>query len=383
MDKKEYRIALVIKNDGLDYDDRVRKEILSIQKLYPNIHFKIFAMLDRNEEHEGVTSYGVPYKSIFISARNKYPSAEKIILKAWQFYRAVNKDLREYDAVWCGDYHTVIIALLFHKKPVLWDLHELPLMLLGNSLKRFVLCKVFDNCRVVVHANPQRIDYLKSINCIKQQDKHFAIRNYPNFEDIDPEYDDKYREFMTWKSDRKCVYLQGLSEDTRSPYESISAVLRTKDLLAVVVGNCEHNIIERLNKEFGDSFRERIFFVGKIPQLKIPQYSGQCDATMVFYQNVEPNNFYCEANRFYQSIIMGIPVVVGNNPPMKELVDKYGFGVSIDDDGRDISEISRGLEYVINHYNEFHTNCIKFRGNLLWENQTDSIKIITERLLKG
>ena len=57
---KERKIALVIKTEGLEYDDRVRKEILTVEKIYPNVKFKIFAMLPGNKEREGVTEYGTP-----------------------------------------------------------------------------------------------------------------------------------------------------------------------------------------------------------------------------------------------------------------------------------------------------------------------------------
>lgn len=382
MDNKDYKIALVVKNDGLEYDDRVRKEILTVQKLYPNIKFKIIAMLERNEEYEGVTSYGVPYKSVFIPARDKYPSAQKIILKAWQFYRATEKDLRNFDAVWLTNLDCVFISMFIRNKRILWDLHELPQQLMGNKIKENILKYLFKRAKVVVHANMYREKYLESIGLVTEPKKHYAIRNYPNFEDVDSEYDDKYYSFLSWKKNRRCVYLQGLFDDSRSPYESISAVLRTKELVAVVVGSCDDTVKRRLEEEYGEEFRNRILFMGRIAQLKIPQYSGQCYTTMVFYQNVEPNNYYCEANRFYQSIIMGLPVVVGDNPSMKELVDQYKFGISINDDGKDISKILKGLNQVIDNYEEFHQNCLKYRDKLLWENQYDVIKEIVEALFR-
>ena len=62
MDKnKQYKIALVLYTQGLDYDDRIRKEMLSIKSLFPNIDFKIFAVEPNNREENGVTSYGIAY----------------------------------------------------------------------------------------------------------------------------------------------------------------------------------------------------------------------------------------------------------------------------------------------------------------------------------
>lgn len=375
-------IALVIKTDGLEYDDRVRKEILSIQKLYPNITFKIFVLLPLNIEEEGITSYGVPYKSIYIPARDKYPSAQKTTLKAWQFYQAVKKEIKTYDAIWVTDVEVAFIPMLLKHKRILWDLHELPQLFLRTSLKRLMLRYIFNRCKVILHANPQREKYLESIGVIKDPSKHFSLRNYPNFEDVDTQYDSQYYSFIKWKSGRKCVYLQGLTNDCRAPFESISAVMSIPNICAVVVGGFDINIKKRLEDNYGDELHERILFVGKIPQLKIPQYIKQCFTTLVFYKNISPNNYYCEANRFYQSIILGLPVVVGNNPSMKELVNQYMFGISVEDDGKDIQKMIHGLNEIITNYDYYCQNALTNRDKLLWNNQEPVIRAIINELQK-
>lgn len=381
MDKnKQYKIAMVIRTSGLEFDDRIRKEILTIQELFPNVKFKIFPMFDDNRSEEGISSYGVPYKSVYSPARDKYAQRTHLLRKSIDFYNSVKDDLKGFDAVWCGDYHTFMIAALCGNKNLLWDLHELPSMLLGNPLKQMFLRYIFRRCKCVVHANPQRIEYLKSRGVVAEPSKHFALRNYPNFEDVDSEYDNKYHSFVEWKGGRKCVYLQGLNDDSRAAYESVKAVLSFHDLTAVVVGRFDDDSKLRLEKEYGDVLDKRIMFVGKIAQMKIPQYVKECFTTLVFYKNVRPNNWYCEANRFYQSVIMGLPVVVGNNPSMKELIDKYHFGVSIDDDGRDIDKIKDGLKDVVANYEDYQSNNIKFRNNLLWDSQDGLFQEIIMKL---
>ena len=345
----EFKIALVIKTQGLEYDDRVRKEILSVQKLFPNISFKIYAMLGENKEYEGITNYGIPYKSVYLKSREAYPSSSKLLRKAYEFYSVIRDEIKQYDAVWCGDRHCFFVPMCLHHKRILWDLHELPYEFFGGFPKKQLLKYIFNRCKVIVHANPQRCDYLYQNGYISNKDKHFSLRNYPNFNDVDVEYDDAYYRFIQWKDGRMCVYFQGLSEDGRAAYESIEAVMRIFGMVAVVVGSFHKNSLTRLENEWGAELEKRIFFAGRIAQLKIPQYVKECYMSMVFYKNIRPNNFYCEANRFYQSVIMGLPVVVGSNAPMKELVEKYGFGISIDDDGCDINKIIVGIQYVLDY----------------------------------
>ena len=379
--EKEIKIALVIKTDGLEYDDRVRKEILTTQKLFPNISFKVFVMYPENKETTGVTSYGTPYRSVYVPSRDKYPSAKKAALKSYEFYKAIKDELKSFDAVWCANDDTTMVVALANRKHLLWDLHELPTSMLGSKPKRWLLRYLFSRCKVVVHANPQREKYLENIGIITNPSKHYALRNFPNFEDKDTEYDETYQKFVAWRNDRKCVYLQGLNNDSRAAYESISAVLQIPQLSAVVVGNYDKESRQKLAEEYGEGLEKRVYFVGKIPQLKIPQYVEQCQLSLIFYKNVRPNNWYCEANRFYQSVIMGLPVVVGNNPSMREMVEQYGFGVSIDDDGKDIFKIKQGIETVLNNYDAYILKNEENRKRLLWDNQENRIREIINHLL--
>lgn len=377
---KQYKMALVIKTDGLEYDDRVRKEILTVQKLYPNISFKIFAMLPENKETEGVTGYGVPYKSVYVPARDKYPSAKKPMLKAYQFYKALKHDVEEFDALWAANVDTSFFPMLAKNDRILWDLHELPDRYLVSGWKKALLRYIFKRCRVVLHANPQRANYLQQVGVLTDSSKHFAIRNFPNFDDEEKETDVLFDDFMKWKGDRKCVYLQGLTNDSRAAYETIKAVLEFPELCAVVIGGFDVDTKERLVKEYGDSLNDHICFIGKVAQLRIPHYVKQCYMSLIFYKNVRPNNYYCEANRFYQAIIMGLPVVVGNNPSMKELVEEYGFGVSIDDDGRDVAKITEGIKKVVCNYHTYKDNILRNRDNLLWNKQESEFEKVIERL---
>lgn len=382
MDKnKQYKIALVIKTN-LEYDDRVRKEVLTIQNLFPNIKFKLFPLYDDNRLEEGVCSYGVPYKTVHLKTRETSAKSSHLFLKALDFYKSVKNDIKDYDAIWCADPETCMIVLLARCHNIVWDLHELPTAFLGNFVMKYFLKFLFSKCNVIVHANQARIDYLESKGVVKNKSKHYFLRNYPNFGDVSSEFDSAFYSFMEWKKGRKCIYLQGLNGEGRCAYESICAVLNLPELCAVVVGNFDQKIKTKLLSEYND-LEERIRFIGKIEQQKTPQYIKESIMSIVLYKNIGPNNWYCEANRCYQSIIMGIPVVVGNNPTMKTLIDKYGFGICIDSDGSDINKITKGLSSVIDNYDWYLENNNYYRSQILWDNQNPIIINIIKDLFKS
>lgn len=382
MDKnREYKVALVLYTGGLDFDDRIRKEILSIQKLYPNISFKIFAVEPNNREEDGMTSYGVPYHIPYLQTRDKYKSASHTVQKAWDFYRCIREELKGFDAIWCADPETFIFVLMLHGKPLAWDLHELPLKLMGNPIKRMLFRLLEWKCDVMIHANDSRLAYLKDQGLVSHLQKQFVLRNYPQFNEIDEEYDDLYYKFVNWKGDCPCAYLQGLNTAVRAAEESVMAVMSAKNLKGVVVGNFDKNIKDKLIRYYGEEqLLSRIFFTGKIKQLKTPQYIRQCVLSLVFYKNSSPNNWYCEPNRLFQSVINKVPVVVGNNPPLKEYVEKNNCGVSVDTDGSNIDLILDGINQVLSERDSY-VESISKHDIALWSGQEDVIEDIIERLL--
>lgn len=384
MDKsKQYKIALVLYTHGLDYDDRIRKEMLSVKALYPNVSFKVFAVEPKNREEEGITSYGVPYRIPYLKTRDKYPSASHTLAKALDFYNSVKKDLKEFDALWCADIETFTFVLLTRKMPIIWDHHELPLFFVGNPVTKFLFKYMERKVKVMVHANTARLDYLTSKGVIKYPEKQYVLRNYPQFNEIDSEYDNTYYCFTEWLKDDKCVYLQGVVDEKRADVESIEAILNVPGLKAVVVGKTRPELNDILRQKHTDQeLSERLFFTGRIKQLKTPQYIRKCFMSLAFYKNVSPNNWYCEPNRLFQNLINGNPVVVGNNPPMKELIDKYGVGVCAETDGRNIEAIISAIKQVVTNYDAIKQNILRNEAQWLWNQQDSILGEITEKLLK-
>lgn len=383
MDKnRHYKIALVLYTSGIDYDDRIRKEILSITEMYPNISFKIFAVDSKNREEKGITSYGVPYRIPYLKSRNKYASGTHTLQKAWDFYKTIKKDLRAFDAIWCADPETFMFVLMLHGKPIAWDLHELPLVFMRNPLMKYLFKYLENKCNVMVHANNARLQFLYKNGYVKHLNRQFYLRNYPLFNEIDSEYDERFKQFTDWKGNSKCVYLQGLMGPDRADVESIESVLAINGLKAVVVGKILPDRMKIFEEKFGKNvLDERVFFTGQIKQLKTPQYIRQCFTSLIFYKNTSPNNWLCEPNRMFQNVINGNPVVVGCNPSMKEYVTSNEFGISVDTDGTNVEMIIAGLKQLISNYDFYKKNVQNLSDQMMWNSQNDTIRMIIEKFI--
>lgn len=381
MESKKIKIALVAYTQGLDYDDRIRKEVLSVQKLFPNISFKLFALQFNNAEHrEGITSYGVPYEILHLKSRDKYGLNGHAIKKAIDLFFTVRKSIKDYNYLWFADTQTCL-NVLFSSKPTIWDLHELPLMFMNNRIGRVVFNIIARKCRVIVHANKERIDYLEKVGMCKNREKHLFLRNYPSFAEKPDENDTDFKAFKQWLGGRKCVYLQGLSDHSRADYESVAAVLKKENLCGVVVGGFMTETKQRLKEEFGQEFEKRIYFTGMVKQLQTPLYIQSCKFAIVMYKKTSPNNWYCEPNRLFQNVVNGKPVITGANPPMKEFVENYQLGIVIQGDGSDVDQISSAIGEMMENYEQYKDNVDKHKDLINWESQEETFKEIIEKLI--
>ncbi len=173
-----------------------------------------------------------------------------------------------------------------------------------------------------------------------------------------------------WIGDRKCIYLQGINDPTRASNEVLSAVMETSGICSIVLGSVDKDAITFVEQKYGkENVSNKIFFAGNFPVLKVPQYMKLCCATLVFYKNTSINNWYCEANRLYQAVDMGLPAVVGANPTMKATVEQLGIGVSVATDGSDSMMIAQGLSLLLDHYSDYKSHVDNLKEEIRWKSQ--------------
>lgn len=358
------KIAIVAKTTGLEYDDRIRKESIALSK---ENNVCIYVVFDDNRHESGITSYGIKYRSFSLRSRKIFPQSKFLIIKALEYYCVVKKYLKDAEFVWAHEEYSFLFPLLVKKNKCIWDLHEIP-----KFFNNFIMKKVFHfierRAFKIIHANNYRIKYLESKKLIKNNHKHTFINNFPDSLFTESIYEDKqFNKFKKWVEKSPYVYLQGLSFKSRYPKNTIESII-CHNLKAVVVGKVEQKALKELQLKYGD-LSKNIFFTGMVDQLKIPKYILGAKFSIILYDINVPNNIFCEPNRLYQSISLRVPVITSNNPPMKDIIDKYNIGIALKSDGRNLSEINEAIEQMnINHIifkNQLNKHCHKF----IWDDE--------------
>ena len=297
-----------------------------------------------------------------------------MLQKEYSFYSQVAKRVRDYDLLWCCDDQPFFFPL-FSRKPVIWDLHEIPESIIGTRLKNILFHRMEKRAKWLIHANNERKDYLAKQRVIVRPEKSIVVRNFPDKAWLAEEKksSDSFKRFKAWLGDNEYMYVQGINNKDRLAWETLSSIMEAKRIKAVVLGNVPDDIKERVKTTYPDS-EDYIYYVGQVVQSETAIFIANCKYSMVFYNINKPNNRYCEPNRMFQCLGMGKPVIVGCNEPMKNIVEKYGNGVSMKTDGNSIDDNIDAINHMIDHYDQYFIKAQQYKAEFAWETQIDKIK---------
>lgn len=363
-------ILMLLRTSGLEYDDRVRKEIGSLIKLGHQV--TVLANYTNNKSEKGISEYGVPYKVYSLLTRKLFPSAKFLPLKILEFWLRVYFDtlFKKFDIVWVHEEYMALNILL---KPVkgryIFDMHELPLFLAKSKRMVHLYHIIESKSYKLIVANKDRLNYMVEVGLVKDKSKYEVLNNFPDKVFLElpvsplPEFATKF------VGGAQYVLMQGGGHNTRYPLQVIQAIKEHGKYKAIIVGP----IAKEFETVIKRDYQEVVFIAGYIKQLDLTMFIDNAWASIILYGHSSDNNVYCEPNRFYQAINRGVPVIVGNNPPMKRIVDETGVGVVINTDGSQIDDLINGIVRLEENYLSFKQNAEAIKEKYIWEAQIDII----------
>lgn len=363
------KIAYIMLTNGLEYDDRIRKEMFSMRELLGDVEFKIFGFHGDNHAEKGVLSYGVPYELVSLKRRGGNKGVISELRKEYDFYSQIKPKVKDYDLLWVCDDQPFFFPL-FSNKPVIWDLHEIPASITGSKLKNLLFHRMERRCKWLIHANQERVDYLTNAGILRIPEKNLILRNFPDQHwlsagDIMTESHEK---FNSWCGDKEYIYVQGLNANTRFAWETLSSIMEAHAIKCVVIGNVPFDVKKKIIETYSDADKF-IYYTGQVIQSETAYYMKHCKFSVVFYDIKTPNNRYCEPNRMFQCIGMGKPVLVGCNEPMKSIIEKYGNGIALKTEGSNVNDITEGICRMLHDYDTYRQKSENVKGEFCWEVQ--------------
>jgi len=371
----------IIRTMGVQYDDRLRKECVTLAEVGKTLAVSVLE--DANQYAEGDVCPGVPFDAFPLTTRKLLPHKHGLALKLLEMYsRFLVAILRHRPrTVWlhnmemAGFVPTVWILKkvgLIHR--LVWDQHELPPgAFFTRPLLRAVFRRLLLMSDVVISANSERRDLLTEKMGGDLTPRFGVIDNFVDATFAALPVTPLPEALAAWLDGAPYILAQGGANPDRYIWNLVEASLGIPAAKLVVVGPYLQSEFEELREHFGPVFTERVHFTGSVPQMELVRYIDHALASIVMYDHATDNCRLCAPNRLYQAINRGVPVVVGCNPPMASIVNRYRCGVVLKTDGADKEDLGDGLARVVSDNGVFRSRMGEAGGGVSWETQRDTL----------
>lgn len=266
-----------------------------------------------------ITHFGIPAKySGGIKANFK-----GLLLFQLRIFHWLLQHRKEYDAVHAFDFDTGFASMMcckllrkkfiYHVLDYYVEGHILPSRLL-NSVIEFFEIRVINSADATVICTEKRIEQIAKAS----PKKLYVIHNTPDIvQQSDASISEKGR---TGKI--KIVYVGVLSR-MRLLKEAVEAVAKLEDVEMHIGGF----------GEFEDWMREaakkysNVFFYGKLQYSETLALEKQCDIMMAVYDPSIRNHKYAAPNKFYESIMLGKPIIMAFDTGYDDVITRNDIGI--------------------------------------------------------
>ena len=143
-----------------------------------------------------------------------------------------------------------------------------------------------------------------------------------------------------------------------------------KDIVAVVSDNksVEFHVggfgtLEAFFQDMANKF-ENIYYYGRLSYDQTLSLENECDIMLAIYDPTIDNHRFAAPNKFYESLMLGKPVIMVRGTGMSEIVEETAIGELIEYSGEGFAD---GVNRLIARKDEWHT--IGYRMKEIYQNQ--------------
>jgi glycosyltransferase involved in cell wall biosynthesis len=158
------------------------------------------------------------------------------------------------------------------------------------------------------------------------------LRNLPRY--YKPELNYNLRSYLQIKPEKKIILYQGVLLKGRGIEKVFSVLKELPDFIFAIAGGGEfENHYQKLAEQM--NLNDQVFFIGKFSQEDLPKITSSADIGVALIENLSISYYHALPNKLFEYIMAEVPAIVSNLPQMKEIVEKYDVGFTVDFDNRD------------------------------------------------
>ena len=319
-----------------------------------------------NSETE-IVHFGIPAKySGGIKANFK-----GLLLFQMRIIRWLFRHRREYDAVHAFDFDTgfasMICCKLLRKKLIYHVLdyyaegHILPGRLL-NSIIEFFEIRVINSANATVICTEKRKEQIRKAS----PRKLYVIHNTPDsVQQMDTSF-----QVNGCTGKLKLVYVGVLSR-MRLLKETVEVVSKMDDVEMHIGGFGEYeDWMQKAAEQYSN-----VFFYGKLQYSETLALEKQCDIMMAVYDPCIRNHKYAAPNKFYESIMLGKPIIMAYDTGHDDIITKNDIGILTEYSESGIRDAIYALEKRRNEWNDMGKRAMNlYNSNYSWTIMTERIE---------
>lgn len=327
--KSQNQKILSVVYDSIDYDGRAQRTVEALSEHYCVTIFSIDSGHNFSSSKFSSKVIALPNLKRFKILRHLY-----FWLRFW-----INAFKIKPNIVWAHNYFVVFpswIAARLNKSKLIYDAYELiiPERTKPQSyrdkfwylLEQWTIKKT----DLVIVANQERAELMKEHYRLLQAP--LVVRNIPpipssqfNKNEILMRYPVLHRKH---KKEILLVYCGNIDLD-RGIENFVEAIkyLDERFRLILVGGGPDIDFLEAVVTKLG--LQDRVLFTNRVPHLEIHSILQMCDVGLITYSKNSLNDIYCAPNKIYEYAQAGLPIITTDQPPLRNIIDKYNIGAYI------------------------------------------------------
>lgn len=342
----------IIRSNPVRPDSRVEKEAWTLSKAGYDVHILAWDRDSDHSEQNGTIVVADREISItWLGYKAEYGAGRKSLKPFMKFQMHIRKWLKkhinEYDAVHACDFDTAYFSMNIvkrHHKAFVYDIFD---FLYGEPKSSFQRTIQKSQFNIINKADA-------TIICTEERKEQIAgskpvrlcvIHNTP----FKAQMDDANNGDFRFKSDTEKIKIAyvGILAGERLLTQIANCIVKHPEIEFHIggFGYLEKHFIQ-LEKE-----HDNIFFYGRIPYSHALQMEEKCDIMTAIYDPSDENCRRAAPNKFYESLMLGKPVLMARNTGMSKVVEENNVGELIE-----FSEagFEKGLKALIDRKNEWN-----------------------------
>lgn len=315
----------ILRNNQIKPDSRVEKEAACLIEAGYNV--KVLAW-DRESDHapeEGIVhSMGVDIPVVWFGCKASFGGGMSSLYAFLKFQKSIFTWLRHnknnVDIIHACDFDTAFIASFikrFYGKTLVFDVFD---FWFGNPENLFQ--------RIVRGLQNKTINFSDATIICTEERRHQIRDSKPKNLTIIHNTPPKVNieKFYNLSSEKTKVCYVGIFQEGRLLEEMSQFFVNHPEIELHIGGFGKYeSLYENLACQYPN-----IFYYGRLLYEQTLALENSCDIMLAIYDPKEENHVFAAPNKFYESLMLGKPVVMAKGTGLSSIVDNEKIGVTID-----------------------------------------------------